>query len=168
MKDLHFSLSLVDGALVASGPAENYDISQYQVVRIVADADPTTMYPEIDLFDISISLHLMGPNIAWPSSPTMSSYPIKIHLIPDLSVPNRFYCYLNETLGNQMSVGALNKVYYCFEAYLGNATYSQAISSSNAINLYKTNLDCHYSPDDFSNLFVAMDAMKDELTKLEG
>ena len=63
-----------------------------------------------------------------------------------------------------MSYGDLNSLYYEVVAIKdGGTSYTQPISSLNTIQMYKTNSQYSYEPDDFANLFSAIKDIKEAM-----
>src|SRR5574344_1229087 len=143
--------------LTVTPASTNTTVSQYEVIRLVVDLDAATLYPTTDTA-CTVLVHFKLPGTTVPT--VLSDYDKTFHMIPDPTVPYRFYLYFNEVLGRNMRIGELNSIYYNFQVYRDKTLCSQAISPTSTIQLYKTNLDSHYQPDDFANLFVALHAIK--------
>ena len=161
MKILKFNIaanSSTGKVLTVSQPVTNSVVSQYDIVKIVAYLDVATLYPSSDTA-CTVIMRMLAGSASQPTS--ISDYDISLlsHMIPDPTEKGVFYFYLNQTLGNKMTVGDLNRIYYNFQVYRNSDLCSQQVGSDN-FGIYKTNISLHYQPDDFTNLFVAVNTLE--------
>ena len=150
---INFNISASGSALTVT-KTETDPISQYQIARLEVTLDNTITLPA------SVILRLEPPTGTAPT--TIDGYSVLVHMIPDPDTLGSYYIYLNEIIGHNMKVGSLNSVYYNFQIYDKNGTLlSQPVSALDVINLYKTNLSAHWSPDDLENAFVSIKNLYD-------
>jgi hypothetical protein len=157
VKEIKFNLAKSGtNALTVTKTAVN--VSQYEQVKIVVQLDPA-FYDKADNRNV-VSLNLEPPSSVF-SPASRSDYSIKVHLIPDPSAVGLFYVWLGGLLKDKIQPGNAQGVYYNFAVTQNEGTeYDQPIALTDVIEIYKTNTQYSYSPDDFENLFVSLNDIK--------
>ena len=155
---MDLSISLL--SLLNSQLADSKDISQYQEVII-----------RVQLVGLSeeankaVRLNISSPSYAdGITEVTPDDFEYNVHLIPIVG-QDLFEVRLNEILGNSLKIGELNVCPVMFTATDGNSEWNSNIQS---IDLYKTNLDVEYVPNDLSSIFITLADISKRLNALEG
>jgi len=150
---------ILSGGEITAATADDTDISQYQEVIIRANLTGFEAYSKKAL-KISISSPSFSAGI---SEEDEEDFEYTIHMIPIVG-EDLFELRLNELLGTSLTVGELNTCPLMFTASDCSTEYDSNITS---IDLYKTNLDTDYVPDDMSNIFITIAKLNTRLLALE-
>ena len=147
--DFSISADSATGTVLTVSKSGSDTVSQYGIVTIRATLSQDTLPG-----NCVVIMRLDPPSATAPTS--LSDYSVLMHMVPDPTAAGRYYLYLNEAIGKRMTIGSLNSVYYNFQVYRGETLCSQAISQSDVIQLYRTNINTAWAPDDLGNAFAAI------------